>query len=92
MRRREARRARSKPARPRLGARAARGTVDAGEGGPAVRSGPRPAVSPYLARIAAAGDHPHSTAWAADPDRLGAPPQTFEAILDWLLDGLETLS
>ncbi|MFC7659855.1 hypothetical protein ACFQV8_30615 [Pseudonocardia benzenivorans] len=35
---------------------------------------------------------PHSTAWAADPDRLGAPPQTFEAILDWLLDGLETLS
>ncbi|GJF06029.1 hypothetical protein PSD17_49770 [Pseudonocardia sp. D17] len=47
---------------------------------------------PYLARIAAAGDHPHSTAWAADPDRLGAPPQTFEAILDWLLDGLETLS
>ena len=48
-------------------------------------------AAPYLERIAAAGAHPHFSRWAADPDRLAEPPQTFEAILDWLLDGLATL-
>jgi AcrR family transcriptional regulator len=49
------------------------------------------AVTPYLDRIAAGGRYPHFTRWSADPDRLTAQPQTFETILDWLLDGLGTL-
>jgi len=49
------------------------------------------AVAPYLARIAAAGDHPHFSRWAADPDRNAPAPQTFEQTLEWLLDGLATL-
>jgi AcrR family transcriptional regulator len=48
-------------------------------------------VAPYLERIAAAGDYPHFTRWAADPDRHTDQPQSFEAILEWLLDGLATL-
>ncbi|WP_433074293.1 TetR/AcrR family transcriptional regulator [Dactylosporangium sp. CA-052675] len=48
-------------------------------------------AAPYLQRIAAQGTHPHFSRWAADPDRHAAAPQTFEAILDWLLDGLESL-
>jgi AcrR family transcriptional regulator len=50
------------------------------------------AAAPYLARVAAAGRHPHFSQWAADPSRLDPAPQTFEQILDWLLDGLETLA
>lgn len=49
-------------------------------------------VAPYLARIAAAGAHPHFSAWAAHPGRDDAPPQTFETVLDWLLDGLASTS
>lgn len=50
------------------------------------------AAVPYLARIAAAGRHPHFSRWAADPDRDAPAPQDFETILDWLLDGLATLA
>lgn len=50
------------------------------------------AAAPYLERITAAGKHPHFSRWATDPARHTAPPQTFEAILDWLLDGLATLT
>ncbi|TCO46758.1 TetR/AcrR family transcriptional regulator [Actinocrispum wychmicini] len=50
------------------------------------------AVAPYLDRIAAAGSHPHFTRWATDPGRDAQPPQTFDAILEWLLDGLATLA
>lgn len=46
------------------------------------------AAAPYLARIAAAGRHPHFSRWAADPGRHEAAPQDFETILEWLLDGL----
>lgn len=49
------------------------------------------AAAPYVARIAAAGDYPHFSRWATDPDRDAPGPQTFEQILDWLLDGLATL-
>jgi AcrR family transcriptional regulator len=49
-------------------------------------------VAPYIERIAATGAYPHFTRWATDPDRLAAPPQTFEAILEWLLDGLAALA
>ncbi|MER7989908.1 TetR/AcrR family transcriptional regulator [Streptomyces noursei] len=49
------------------------------------------AAAPYLARIAAAGQHPHFSSWAADPQRLDAEPQSFEQVLEWLLDGLATL-
>lgn len=49
------------------------------------------AAAPYLERIAAAGAHPYFSRWAADPDRSAAAPQTFERILEWLLDGLEQL-
>ncbi len=49
-------------------------------------------AAPYLARVAGAGQHPHFTRWAADPDRLAPAPQSFEQILDWLLDGLQTLA
>jgi AcrR family transcriptional regulator len=49
------------------------------------------AAAPYLARIAAGGAYPHFSRWAADPARNEPGPQTFEQILDWLLDGLATL-
>jgi AcrR family transcriptional regulator len=49
------------------------------------------AAAPYLARIAESGRYPHFSRWAADPTRLAEPPQTFERILDWLLDGLATM-
>jgi AcrR family transcriptional regulator len=48
------------------------------------------AVGP-LEDIAASGRYPHFSRWAADADRDAAPPQSFEQILDWLLDGLATL-
>jgi hypothetical protein len=50
------------------------------------------AVAPYLARVADVGQHPHFSRWAADPSRHSPPPQTFEQILEWLLDGLQTLT
>lgn len=50
------------------------------------------AAAPYLARIAKAGAHPHFSRWAADPQRNAASPQDFETILEWLLDGLETIA
>jgi hypothetical protein len=50
------------------------------------------AVAPYLARIAEAGQHPHFSRWAADANRHNPPPQTFGQILEWLLDGLQTLT
>ncbi|MGH3505095.1 MAG: TetR/AcrR family transcriptional regulator [Nocardioidaceae bacterium] len=49
------------------------------------------AVTPYLERVAAAGQHPHFTRWASDPRRHAPQPQSFEQILEWLLDGLQTL-
>ena len=49
------------------------------------------AAAPYLQRIAAAGQHPAFSRWAADPGRLAPGPQSFGLILDWLLDGLATL-
>jgi AcrR family transcriptional regulator len=45
-------------------------------------------AAPYLERIAETGEYPHFIRWATDPGRHAAPPQTFEAILEWLLDGL----
>lgn len=50
------------------------------------------AAAPYLARIAAAGAHPHFSRWARDPERDAAAPQDFETILEWLLDGLATIA
>lgn len=50
------------------------------------------AIAPYLARIAQDGQHPHFSRWSADPDRHNPPPQTFEQTLEWLLDGLQTLT
>jgi AcrR family transcriptional regulator len=47
------------------------------------------AAEPYLERIAAAGQYPHFIRWATDPDRHAPQPQTFETILEWLLDGLD---
>ncbi|WP_219417847.1 TetR/AcrR family transcriptional regulator C-terminal domain-containing protein [Pseudonocardia nigra] len=47
------------------------------------------AVRPYLDRIAREGRHPHFSRWAADPARLEPAPQSFEQVLEWLLDGLE---
>ncbi|MEU2365248.1 TetR/AcrR family transcriptional regulator [Streptomyces noursei] len=49
------------------------------------------AAAPYLARIAAEGRHPHFSRWAADPQRFAAEEQSFEQVLEWLLDGLTTL-
>jgi len=50
------------------------------------------AVTPYLERIAVAGRHPHFTRWAGDPRRHTPQPQSFEQILEWLLDGLQTIA
>jgi AcrR family transcriptional regulator len=49
------------------------------------------AAAPYHARIAAAGAHPHFSRWVADPQRHAPAPQDFETILEWLLDGLDTI-
>lgn len=49
------------------------------------------AAAPYLRRIAAGGQHPHFSRWAADPGRHAPGPQSFGQVLDWLLDGLATL-
>jgi hypothetical protein len=49
------------------------------------------AAAPYLQRIAAAGQHPHFSRWAADPGRHAPGPQSFGQVLEWLLDGLATL-
>jgi AcrR family transcriptional regulator len=46
------------------------------------------AAAPYLARITTSGKYPHFSRWATDPAREDPQPQTFEAILEWLLDGL----
>src|SRR4051812_5765554 len=48
------------------------------------------AVEP-LAEIAASGRYPHFSRWAADATRDTPPPQSFEQILEWLLDGLAPL-
>ncbi|MGA8116567.1 MAG: TetR/AcrR family transcriptional regulator [Actinocatenispora sp.] len=50
------------------------------------------AAAPYLDRIAAEGRHVHFTRWASDPARHDPAPQSFDRILDWLLDGLATLT
>ena len=50
------------------------------------------AVAPYLARIAQARQRPHFSRWAADPGRHNPQPQTFGQILEWLLDGLQTMT
>ncbi|WP_043265385.1 TetR/AcrR family transcriptional regulator [Streptomyces sp. CT34] len=49
------------------------------------------AAAPYIERIAAAGEHPHFISWATDPRRHAPEPQSFEQVLEWLLDGLATL-
>ena len=49
------------------------------------------AAAPYLQRIAAGGQHPAFSRWAADPGRDAPGPQSFGQVLDWLLDGLGTL-
>jgi AcrR family transcriptional regulator len=46
------------------------------------------AAAPYLEQVAASGKYPHFSRWAADPRRHEPAPQTFDRILDWLLDGL----
>jgi AcrR family transcriptional regulator len=46
------------------------------------------AVRPYLERITAEGRFPHFIRWANDPGRFDPAPQSFECILDWLLDGI----
>ena len=46
------------------------------------------AVRPYLQRITEEGRHPHFIRWANDPARLDPAPQSFERILEWLLDGI----
>ena len=50
------------------------------------------AADPYLTRIAVAGRHPHFSRWAADPGRHDPAPQDFDTILEWLLDGLDTIA
>lgn len=50
------------------------------------------AVAPYLVRVAEGGHHPHFSRWAADAGRHEPQPQTFGQILEWLLDGLQTLT
>ncbi|HEY0816938.1 MAG TPA: TetR/AcrR family transcriptional regulator [Pseudonocardia sp.] len=49
------------------------------------------AAAPYLERIVQAGAHPHFSAWATDAARHEPAPQSFEQILEWLLDGLAAL-
>jgi AcrR family transcriptional regulator len=47
------------------------------------------AARPYLQRITEEGRYPHFVRWANDPARLDPAPQSFERILEWLLDGIE---
>jgi len=47
------------------------------------------AAGPYLRRITEEGRYPHFIRWANDPGRLDPAPQSFERILEWLLDGIE---
>jgi hypothetical protein len=47
------------------------------------------AARPYLQRITEEGRYPHFIRWANDPARHDPAPQSFERILDWLLDGIE---
>jgi hypothetical protein len=47
------------------------------------------AVRSYLQRITEEGRYPHFIRWANDPGRLDPAPQSFERILEWLLDGIE---
>lgn len=49
------------------------------------------AAAPYLTRIIESGRYPHFSRWVTDETRHDPHPQSFEAILDWLLDGLATL-
>jgi AcrR family transcriptional regulator len=49
------------------------------------------AVLPYLAKITAAGEHPHYIRWVNEPDCL-AEVVTFEHQLEWQLDGLQRLA
>jgi AcrR family transcriptional regulator len=49
-------------------------------------------IAPYLTRIAEAGQHPQFSRWAADPERHNPQPQTFQQVLEWLLNGLQTLT
>ncbi|MCL9761410.1 TetR/AcrR family transcriptional regulator C-terminal domain-containing protein [Frankia sp. AiPa1] len=49
-------------------------------------------AAPWLDRVTASGRHPHFARLATDPTRHDEAPQSFEAILDWLLDGLATLA
>lgn len=46
------------------------------------------AARPYLQRITEEGRHPHFIRWANDPAHLDPAPQSFERILEWLLDGI----
>ncbi|MBN6036872.1 TetR/AcrR family transcriptional regulator [Amycolatopsis sp. 195334CR] len=64
-------------------------TMRAGIGG-ATDADLAEAARPYLERVAASGKYPYFTKWANDPARDETPPQTFETILEWLLDGLES--
>ncbi|HLU59791.1 MAG TPA: TetR/AcrR family transcriptional regulator C-terminal domain-containing protein [Pseudonocardia sp.] len=46
------------------------------------------AARPYLQRITQEGRYPHFIRWVNDPSRHDPAPQSFERILDWLLDGI----
>jgi hypothetical protein len=46
------------------------------------------AARPYLQRITEEGRYPHFIRWANDPGRFDPAPQSFERILEWLLDGI----
>jgi AcrR family transcriptional regulator len=48
-------------------------------------------AAPYLTMITDSGRVPHFARWMADPTRDDPAPQSFEQILEWLLDGLATL-
>jgi len=49
------------------------------------------AARPYIERITAEGRYPDFIRWANDPGRSAPAPQTFEQVLEWLLDGLAGL-
>lgn len=48
-------------------------------------------AAPFHAAIADSGRYPHFSRWVADPGRHEPAPQSFEQILEWLLDGLATV-
>jgi AcrR family transcriptional regulator len=50
------------------------------------------AARPYLERITAEGRYPHFIEWANDPGRFQPPPNSFEQVLEWLLNGLTRLA